>query len=48
MRDEQVIGEVEEGLIWFFNHLQAMTCWLWAMVSIWMARVKMIGFWSGK
>jgi len=32
MSDEQVIGEVEEGLLWFVTEVQALTRWLWGMV----------------
>ncbi len=32
MTEEQIIGEVEEGLIWFLTQVQAITRWLWAMV----------------
>lgn len=34
MSDEQVIGEVEEGLLWFVTRVQALARWLWGMVPV--------------
>lgn len=33
MNEEPIVGEVEEGLLWFTTQMQAFVRWLWGMVS---------------